>query len=762
MDRYFNRDAPGRTGLERSAPAVARNAPCPCGSGKKYKRCCTRHPPDDVPPELVPFVELDDPEVGDLIQFAQQNRNVLGDAEFWWELGIQVGSRGHHDLALAANRRAVELEPSHDGYKLNLAVTHGLLGRLPEALELLDTVSDDQPRRAVIRANLLQDLGRHEDAIAQYEKAVTEEPDFYLPWARLLVSLRATHNPTFEYWLRRAITAVPDSPVVAKEYCYFLLRTHRLEELVDADWIERLESSVGRVDIVGRDEDTPQLIVEAQLFRSIGMVSAMRSIDELQKAVSVLTAAPRAWHLCDSARLLAASAANLGEALLVRQSYDRICQHCRNEEGLVTTFVARAFRVAGAFTDALREADASLQVNPDDRVALWEKWWCLNECDRLDEAIETATYLHGLSPGYPDLARSLGWLHQKRGTLGHARQFYEAAVADSEAEHLARENLAFVLLLEGELEAGDGCFAAYLDLVRRLLPEGLPDRSDASAGEHVVVIAGTWSADLEAERAKWGELLAHAVGTVGSPSFAFDLLRMNERSEPVLASKTTLRTSEYSIDRVIDAVMNPGSEVELAHQLRMLQRGDFSGLWAEFAEQVSVWEKLPHEAKLALIEPQRRLTAGGAADHAPDVMSFAKAVEIALRCLVFDPYAEVARRDPALETHVEAGLSDKFRKAHGFVRFVQRGQHLELGSMLFSLRLCRGKTGRKLALLGRLRDFVEEDLRSPALLSDESFDDLEALAGLRNPAAHSTAYGQAEARRARAVTLRQLERFGHV
>jgi len=35
-----------RTALEaylgplQAAPAVARNAPCPCGSGKKFKRCC--------------------------------------------------------------------------------------------------------------------------------------------------------------------------------------------------------------------------------------------------------------------------------------------------------------------------------------------------------------------------------------------------------------------------------------------------------------------------------------------------------------------------------------------------------------------------------------------------------------------------------------------------------------------------------------------------------------------------------------------------
>jgi uncharacterized protein len=34
---------PGRcrtSGLRRTAPKFGRNDPCPCGSGKKYKRCC--------------------------------------------------------------------------------------------------------------------------------------------------------------------------------------------------------------------------------------------------------------------------------------------------------------------------------------------------------------------------------------------------------------------------------------------------------------------------------------------------------------------------------------------------------------------------------------------------------------------------------------------------------------------------------------------------------------------------------------------------
>ena len=33
----------------RSMPKVGRNEPCPCGSGKKYKRCCDATPVRDHP-----------------------------------------------------------------------------------------------------------------------------------------------------------------------------------------------------------------------------------------------------------------------------------------------------------------------------------------------------------------------------------------------------------------------------------------------------------------------------------------------------------------------------------------------------------------------------------------------------------------------------------------------------------------------------------------------------------------------------------------
>ncbi|HWA85751.1 MAG TPA: YchJ family protein [Opitutus sp.] len=37
---YAGQEAPRGTTVRRETPKVGRNDPCPCGSGKKYKKCC--------------------------------------------------------------------------------------------------------------------------------------------------------------------------------------------------------------------------------------------------------------------------------------------------------------------------------------------------------------------------------------------------------------------------------------------------------------------------------------------------------------------------------------------------------------------------------------------------------------------------------------------------------------------------------------------------------------------------------------------------
>jgi hypothetical protein len=86
-----------------------------------------------------------------------------------------------------------------------------ILGNQEDALITISRVPDGKVRKEIISANILQELGKHNEAIDLYEKGISVEPDFYLPYARLLESLRIEGRPTYEFWLYKTIKKFPES-----------------------------------------------------------------------------------------------------------------------------------------------------------------------------------------------------------------------------------------------------------------------------------------------------------------------------------------------------------------------------------------------------------------------------------------------------------------------------------------------------------------------------------------------------------------------
>lgn len=768
LDGSRDSDYPGGTsGVEKKVP---RNAPCPCGSGRKYKKCCLNKGSQSASTRgQLSFLEgSQDPEVVSFLSYVTENPMALEDPRTWNELGVAIGSNNDHLRALKAFTLGERLSPDDPEIKLNLAVTHGALGDYTRALKVAKAVPDGFRRKPIVLANILQELGRHEEAISHYEKAISEEPNFFLPYARMFNSLRATENPLLEYWLKAAVQAVPNEPEIARAYCYHLLRQNRLQELSEAEWIDHLESSQGRTDMVGRSENDPLLIVEAQIFRSIGQVIQSGSPDELSNAASILKAADPRWHLCDVAKLLVAQAAAHGEPQIVSESYGRICKTCLKEKigihGPEATYLARAHLVSGDLQGAVKHAEDALSLDGTNENTLWDLWWCLDELGRIDESIEIAQRLYKHNPSVSDgcMPYNLGYLCGKRGSLGLARHYYETAIEADGENWRATENLSFILLLEGELENANKLWQKYKSLtegVRITLSENqLLDEEDEE-------IEDPWEATPNSlvvqKQAKWETLLAAAEETKNSPSYALDLLRLNESSDPIIGSHATIRSMDFSIDKILEALASTEVEgsIEIRHQLQMQKRGDHSALIVGLRQELEAWDALPNEAKMALLEGERRLGDGASVDHAPTVVTLAKAVEIVLRRVVFDAFSVQCQTDIDLDKHLSDALQDKDQKAQNFIRFVQRGQHLELGSMTFALKLCKGKTGRRLVLLGRFLRFVREDLGRAQLLEADSLSDLDELSGHRNPAAHSDVYDHLTARRVRTLALRQLARI---
>jgi len=131
---------------------TGRNDKCPCGSGKKYKRCCYKAVPAAPKPGVVqdPFlaaVALH--QAGRLAAAETGYRSVLQGqpqhADAIHYLGLIAYQRGHYAEAVSLFERSIQLRAGVAGYQTNLG-------------------------------NALKKLGRNRDALVAYQRAVRIEP----------------------------------------------------------------------------------------------------------------------------------------------------------------------------------------------------------------------------------------------------------------------------------------------------------------------------------------------------------------------------------------------------------------------------------------------------------------------------------------------------------------------------------------------------------------------------------------------------------
>jgi len=162
------------------SPAPGRNDPCPCGSGKKYKRCCglerTRAS------SQMPGTR----ELGALVTLVQQGR--LSEAELsarallerypragmlWKILGVSRLRQGKD--ALEELRRTTDLMPEDAEAHANLGAALHDRGRWAEALESLERarmLNPNDVQTLVDCGNALRALGRSKEAIVLYRRAL--------------------------------------------------------------------------------------------------------------------------------------------------------------------------------------------------------------------------------------------------------------------------------------------------------------------------------------------------------------------------------------------------------------------------------------------------------------------------------------------------------------------------------------------------------------------------------------------------------------
>ena len=224
---------------------VGRNAPCPCGSGKKYKHCCGGA---DAPPAAPPVAQL-------FLQAQQaQGEGRLWEAGSLYE-AILAREPGHADathylgmVALQAGdlaraqslvAKSLELNPRDGFYWMNQGLIHQTqkdTERAVEAYQQAVKLMRDNPDLWFNLGNGLMELRRLDEAIAAFRQSLVLQAGDWRVWMNLGTTYLLRHADLadsrealacFEKMIRLA-------PGRGEGYNGKALALHNLERLTEA------------------------------------------------------------------------------------------------------------------------------------------------------------------------------------------------------------------------------------------------------------------------------------------------------------------------------------------------------------------------------------------------------------------------------------------------------------------------------------------------------------------------------------------------
>jgi len=245
-------------------PTIARNTPCPCGSGKKYKLCCLAPPvPDSGSPADFDYAALYSTAIavfqaGDLQAANQACAHIPGDApqaihalnlqamiahterrygdalhlcdaaialapdtpEFHNNRGNALQALGDANTARISFEYAIRLHPTMVEAHNNLGNLLLAQGQATEAVPVLREairLHPDYPEAHKNLGNALAELGRHEDAVPLYVRALDLRPGYVEALGSLGISCLALgqHEEAVGVYLE----ALRQNPQEAEFYC---------------------------------------------------------------------------------------------------------------------------------------------------------------------------------------------------------------------------------------------------------------------------------------------------------------------------------------------------------------------------------------------------------------------------------------------------------------------------------------------------------------------------------------------------------------
>lgn len=725
-----------------------KNEPCPCGSGKKFRKCCMhkflKQESGNFDNLLKKISQIKDEMIFHLIQTAKENPFCLNDFNYWLDLGTYLGINNYHELAIECFTEVLNIDPENTAAKVNMAVSLNAKGNTDKALELLREVPEGNSRKNVIEANIRQQLGEHEKAIDLYEKAIEEEPDFYLPYARILNSLKELNSPLLDYWLEKGIKAVPESPWIARSYCLNLFDKGKFEELYEADWLDNIKSQFGRQDIID-DENDLDLIIEVKLFRSFIKAIKEKNKEELKNGISLLETSKNLGNLCTVAKGLVTASQILGEAEFALSAYNQVCPDCATlGENYEAKIKSNAYFNACNFSGCVENCECILEREENNKEALYFYWWSLDELGEIDKAIEIAEKYNKLFPDTESIYYNLALMCGKSGFWGKSKNYYEIELKKNPQNHFALENAIVIDLAEKNFQAANEKWKNFENIIIEDLAN-----SETEAREHYEFL-------LNLKRDKFNKLVDFCNSILDKHSYSLDLIEFNQSHSPILGGYLEIREDKFSIEALLKFAMAKNDlsfNQEALFQSQMEQRSDFSAIIKKLRKTFHSWDNFLKESQSSIIEGEKGLENTGRVDYSSVIVLFSKAIEIMLLKKVFFQFRNKLTFTKESLNNFNNILTDKDHKLNRFASFIDNTiSNLELGTMVHMLKFCKKDEFKSNPLINEFIIFLVNG-KFNKILEKKNINLLFKITDYRNPAAHSQVYSIDEAMQVKELTI---------
>jgi len=773
-----------------------------------------------LPSQLNFISDNTDKNILDILQDLKNDNSYLISSEWWHDLGAAISKTGDHKKALIALKKAYKFSNNDPVHLLNIAANMSMQGNDKDALKIIKKLPKNISRKSVITGNILQASGRYKESIAFYESAITEESDFELAYINLLYSLKKADSLSLEYWFEKTLNKFPNNSSVIYQYCEYLFEINnidRLSEYTNKLNLKNLEEK-DRPEVFSKI-NTLQLVNTIEVYKAIGELSNDTNINSLTKTVRLLNKDIVPGQICNKAKYLASLSVNNGSVINTEESYKHICEECKSELlgmlGNINTYKAKAYQISGEPKKALNAAKESLKTLPNNPNNLHVAWWCADDLGKNQESLKYAKLLYEIKPDWENSAYNLALIYGNNGNVALAKHYYEVAIEDDMKNWRAFENLALLYLLDAKFDEAAKVWGKYIETYKKesdfieskihfsyaysadvdveivnnrkqislknqsntlntfQINYGITDQikkefnsvtlnwHDNTEDAVIIDINQAYiqpSIGIKNKQSKWTNIVSFANKIQGSFSYSLDIISENKKTNPMIGSDHTVKRKAFNNNDLISAIIEPSStfKKEVLHHLEMHKRGDMSEIIAGLVTEVPIWNTMPNEAKIAILEGDNRISSENSLDYAPVIVTIVKSVEITLKKMLFDKFLSKCRLNINIEESISIGKHSKFKQAHNFITFIEKGKYLELGATNHIFNLCNGKTANKLPLLQDLKDFICKDLKWNNLLSNQAIDDISLLSSMRNPAAHSDTYNKDNAIEIRNTTVRVL------